>query len=221
MKVVIFAAAGLVAGLGGGTAWRALQVKTEVEARYIAAADSAAAALADSLAAAHAASAPDEGGAHDGGVHESAADPGHESGTEGAHDADPGQVEVAGGASGEAGAGDEEAAVGEAQAEEEEGAGGGPDATGEEEAAAPESQASQADDGPAGTEEGARRLARVFSAMRPNDAARVLAELSDPEVEAILLRLGDRQAGQILSTFPAERAAVLSRRVLGREGGQE
>lgn len=59
-----------------------------------------------------------------------------------------------------------------------------------------------------------RQLGKIFSAMRPGDAARVMGYLSDDEVEAILRQVGVRQAASLLSAFPQERAAALSRRLL-------
>lgn len=59
------------------------------------------------------------------------------------------------------------------------------------------------------------RLARIFSAMRADDAAAILAQLDDEAVQSILFHLGARQAGAILGNFEPERAARLSRTVLG------
>lgn len=239
MKLVIYLVAGLVLGLGGGTAYKALEVKGEVEARYQAVADSVRQAQADSLAAVAAAREAGEAGeeyaAGGDGHRETGA--GHEAPEGSTMPAgDPAEVPVDVALSRDAG----EPVPG---AEPDSGSTGGENpgrdvASGDTAVAdslggTPDSEAGAdgadgapglGDDatGAAGsvvTDEGARRLARVFGAMRAADAARVLAELSDPEVEAILIKLGDRQAGQILSTFPADRAAELSRRVLGRNGG--
>lgn len=218
MKLMIYLVVGLAVGLGGGTAWKALEVKSEVEAAMVAAADSA---RADSLAVAgaddeHPGDRDDEAGADPTEPEEPAAD---------SADAD------ASPADGEEAAVDVQLALADgdtaAAAPVEQ---PGEDAVGDT-ATAPAEDGDEGVDGlagdappagqPAVTDEGARRLARVFGAMRASDAARVLAELSDPEVEAILIKLGDRQAGQILSTFPPDRAANLSRRVLGRNGGEQ
>lgn len=59
------------------------------------------------------------------------------------------------------------------------------------------------------------RLAKIFSAMRPEDAAAILTELDDDAVQSILFHLGARQAASILGNFEPERAARLSRTVLG------
>jgi hypothetical protein len=63
-------------------------------------------------------------------------------------------------------------------------------------------------------EPGADQLARIFTAMQPRDAARVLSQLTDSEIRDILVRMGARQAASILSSMDAERAAALSRIVL-------
>ncbi len=68
--------------------------------------------------------------------------------------------------------------------------------------------------------DGAKKLAKIFSAMKAPAAAAVLVEMSDAEVTAILLRMSDRQAGPIVGAFPPDRAASLGRVVLrGQEGG--
>ena len=69
------------------------------------------------------------------------------------------------------------------------------------------------------TESGADQLARIFTAMQPRDAARVLGQLTDAEVREILTRMGARQAAAVLSNMAPERAAILSRTVLSGEGG--
>lgn len=63
-------------------------------------------------------------------------------------------------------------------------------------------------------DDGSRRLARIFSAMKPQEAAAVLERMEDDEVRAVLVQLGDRPAAQILGSFEPDRAARLSRGVL-------
>jgi len=65
---------------------------------------------------------------------------------------------------------------------------------------------------------GTVRLAGIFGAMRAEDAARVLQNLDDEEVQAILFHLSDRKAAEILGNFEPTRAAALSRVVLGTRG---
>ena len=72
--------------------------------------------------------------------------------------------------------------------------------------------------GEAETQSGADQLARIFTAMQPRDAARVLGQLTDAEIREILTRMGARQAAAVLSNMAPERAAVLSRTVLAGEG---
>lgn len=59
-----------------------------------------------------------------------------------------------------------------------------------------------------------KEVARIFSSMKPAEAAQVLAFLSDTEVEGILRAVGPRQAADFMSNLPKERAAALSRRLL-------
>jgi len=67
--------------------------------------------------------------------------------------------------------------------------------------------------------QGAIKLAQIFSAMKAVDAAAVLQEMTDVEVEAILQHMQSRLAGQVLGEFDPERAALLSRVVLGGTAG--
>jgi flagellar motility protein MotE (MotC chaperone) len=63
-----------------------------------------------------------------------------------------------------------------------------------------------------------KQVARVLSAMKPVEAAKVLAYLSDEEVEGLLRAVGPRQAADFLTNIPKERAAGLSRRLLVPKG---
>jgi flagellar motility protein MotE (MotC chaperone) len=67
-------------------------------------------------------------------------------------------------------------------------------------------------------DEGPKRLAKIFGSMEPEDAANVLEQLDDGEIQSILLHLSSRKAAEILGNFSAERAANLSRSVLGTKG---
>lgn len=62
-----------------------------------------------------------------------------------------------------------------------------------------------------------KQVARVLAAMKPPQAARVLSQLSDDEVEGILRAVGPRQAADFLANLSVERAGVLSRRLLAPE----
>jgi len=66
---------------------------------------------------------------------------------------------------------------------------------------------------------GPERMAKIFGAMKAPDAAKVLQNLDDLEVRAILSFLSNRKAAEILGNFEPERAAALSRLVLGSPGG--
>jgi hypothetical protein len=59
-----------------------------------------------------------------------------------------------------------------------------------------------------------KQVARVLSAMKATEAVKVMAFLSDEEVEGILRAVGPRQAGDFLTNLPKDRAATLSRRLL-------
>ena len=59
-----------------------------------------------------------------------------------------------------------------------------------------------------------KQVARVLSAMKAAEAAKVLAYLSDTEVEEIRRAVGPRQAADFLTNLPKERAANLSRRLM-------
>lgn len=62
-----------------------------------------------------------------------------------------------------------------------------------------------------------KQVARVLAAMKPPQAAKVLSQLSDDEVEGILRAVGPRQAADFLANLSVERAGVLSRRLLTPE----
>ena len=59
-----------------------------------------------------------------------------------------------------------------------------------------------------------RQLARIFSNMKTTDASKILAFMSDVEVQGVIEQLGVRQAASLLAALPKERSAVLSRRLL-------
>jgi len=64
------------------------------------------------------------------------------------------------------------------------------------------------------------RLGRIFGAMKPEDAAAVLARLDDAEVRAVLFQLSDRKAAEILARFPGDRAANLTKTLLSDAGSR-
>ncbi|MFO7311359.1 MAG: hypothetical protein C0P61_004795 [Bacillota bacterium] len=57
------------------------------------------------------------------------------------------------------------------------------------------------------------RLRAVYEAMRPQEAARILLDLTDEEISLLLVGMSPRQAGQILAALPPDRAAQVSRRL--------
>lgn len=59
-----------------------------------------------------------------------------------------------------------------------------------------------------------RRLASIFAAMPARDAARVLSEMDNSDVQLILLSLPRKQQAAILSSLPANRAALITKATL-------
>jgi len=55
------------------------------------------------------------------------------------------------------------------------------------------------------------RLAKIFEAMKADEAAPVIAQLSDDVTVSILLKMKERPAAKILSVLPVARAATISR----------
>jgi hypothetical protein len=62
---------------------------------------------------------------------------------------------------------------------------------------------------------GAKSVAKVVASMKPKDAVGILGHLSDDEVERIVRQLNPKQIAALLAAFPQERAAGLSRKLLG------
>lgn len=60
-------------------------------------------------------------------------------------------------------------------------------------------------------------LAKLFASMQARDAAKVLEQMDDFEVQVILGALGNREAAAILANLSPERAAVISRAVIRGE----
>ncbi len=56
-----------------------------------------------------------------------------------------------------------------------------------------------------------RRLAKVFTAMEPKQAAKVLQHMQDSDVQIILGYVGPKQAATIMAELPPERVATLSK----------
>lgn len=72
--------------------------------------------------------------------------------------------------------------------------------------AAGQTQAAAGDEGV-----GFRKLAKIYEAMKPREAAPILAKLDDDEVLEILMRMRQRNAASILSSMDSETAARLSK----------
>ncbi|MEP7344001.1 MAG: hypothetical protein ABI877_01980 [Gemmatimonadaceae bacterium] len=56
-----------------------------------------------------------------------------------------------------------------------------------------------------------KRISKIFAAMPPKDAAKVLVQMDDADVHLILDALGEKQAAAILQNFPADRLAAFTK----------
>jgi hypothetical protein len=62
---------------------------------------------------------------------------------------------------------------------------------------------------PAAKEDDLQNLVKLYEAMKPQDAAKILGKLQDKEIRAIVLHVKKKQAAKILSYFDANRAAQI------------
>lgn len=60
-----------------------------------------------------------------------------------------------------------------------------------------------------------KRISKIFAAMPPRDAAKVLLQMDDADIQLIMQALGEKQAAAILVNFPPDRAATISRKSIG------
>ncbi|MGC8777751.1 MAG: MotE family protein [Candidatus Caldatribacteriaceae bacterium] len=58
------------------------------------------------------------------------------------------------------------------------------------------------------------RLAKIYSAMDPQEAVRILEKFSDEEVVVILSSMKERQVAEILKVFPVDRAVGIARKMM-------
>jgi flagellar motility protein MotE (MotC chaperone) len=63
-----------------------------------------------------------------------------------------------------------------------------------------------------------RRLSKVFTAMEPKQAAKVLEHMTDGDIHIILGYVGPRQAASIMAELPPERVAALSKLAMQGKG---
>ena len=68
------------------------------------------------------------------------------------------------------------------------------------------------------TQASEQRLAKVFTAMEPKQAAKVLQHMQDADVQIILGYVGPRQAASIMAELPPERVATLSKMAMQTKG---
>jgi hypothetical protein len=66
-----------------------------------------------------------------------------------------------------------------------------------------------------------KRISRVFAAMAPRDAAKVLEQMNDADVSIILGNLTEKQTGAIMALLPAPRVAAISRGALRSSPGAQ
>jgi flagellar motility protein MotE (MotC chaperone) len=64
-------------------------------------------------------------------------------------------------------------------------------------------------------------VAKILAAMKPKAAAVIVARLTDDEIERIVRQLNAKQVAALLAVLPEERAALLSRRLLGPSTGHQ
>lgn len=64
---------------------------------------------------------------------------------------------------------------------------------------------------PSPTEQRLARVARLFEAMQPEEAAAILDKMLDPEVERVLSKMRERQAARLLAALKPERAASIAK----------
>lgn len=67
---------------------------------------------------------------------------------------------------------------------------------------------------PAAQSQITQKMGKIFGAMPPKDAAKVMEQLDDAEVRSILSGLTDKQAAGVLQNLPAARAAAISKLLL-------
>lgn len=55
------------------------------------------------------------------------------------------------------------------------------------------------------------RVARLFEAMQPEEAAAIVEKMRDPDVERVLSKMRDRYAARLLAALKPERAALIAK----------
>ncbi len=55
------------------------------------------------------------------------------------------------------------------------------------------------------------RVARLFEAMQPEEAAAIMDKMRDPEIERVLSKMRERQAARLLAALKPERAASIAK----------
>jgi flagellar motility protein MotE (MotC chaperone) len=55
------------------------------------------------------------------------------------------------------------------------------------------------------------RVARLFEAMQPEEAAAIMDKMQNPEIERVLSKMRERQAARLLAALKPERAASIAK----------
>ena len=70
-------------------------------------------------------------------------------------------------------------------------------------------QGAQTQQTSAAKEEDLQNLVKLYEAMKPEDAAKILGKMPDKEIRTVILHVKKKQAAKILSHFDAARAAQI------------
>lgn len=79
---------------------------------------------------------------------------------------------------------------------------------------APESGVHEGRSAPAPNEESFKQVGGILLNMKPSEAAKIIAYLSDDQLEGLMRSMSPRNAAVVLAQIPAERGAAISKRLL-------
>lgn len=71
-------------------------------------------------------------------------------------------------------------------------------------------------DGGKGAQQGIGHIAKIYEAMSPEEAARRIEKMDSAMAVELLSRIKGKQAGKIMGSISAEKAAVLSEKIAGK-----
>lgn len=72
-------------------------------------------------------------------------------------------------------------------------------------------------DGGNGAQRGIGHIAKIYEAMPPEEAARRIEKMDSAMAVELLTRIKSKQAGKIMGAISAEKAAVLSEKIVGKK----